>query len=166
MKWMTFKVIITLLTAGCHGLGGTLDNRERTLTLGSASLNRSHILFKRADPTIPTDVRFYAARKRPYLASITFFGRPYYLFDYVTKEEASRCYQSVQSKRDDILSLWQVDDNISQQTKLLRGFVSNPAPAKVFSSEFTGVTWSKAMKKWQSAIEFVIKSPGKRLELV
>ena len=29
---------------GCHGLGGTLDNRMRTLVLASASTNRSHIL--------------------------------------------------------------------------------------------------------------------------
>ena len=122
----------------------------------------SHILKKRLDPTIPIGVQFFGQRKRPYLSFITFFGCNYYLYDYLTKEEASMCYQSVQASRDEIGLLWQVEDSTSEQTKLLRSYVSNPAPAKVYSSEFTGVSWSNQAKKWCAVIEFTVTISGKK----
>ena len=92
----------------CHGKGGTLDNRKRTLVLGSRSLNLSHILRSRADDSIPVGVTRSppSCKNFPWLAQINIGGSHFYLYMYSTCEEAMSCYQSVQSKREEILVLF------------------------------------------------------------
>ena len=89
------------------------------------------------------------------MAYISLDGRRYFLFSYVTKEEASECYQSVQSKRDEILVRLR---DAEEKQRALRTYVSNPAIGRKYSSEFKGISWHRVAKKWQSYIEFSDKT--------
>jgi hypothetical protein len=110
---------------GCHGPGGVLDNRKRTLALGSASLNSSHIIHVRADPTIPPGVTLV---KNRWLANISLNGEMFYLYSYPTKEEASTCYKSVEVKRDEILSLLTDMNDKQERVNLVKSYATNPNP--------------------------------------
>ena len=143
---------------GCHGPGGVLDNRKRTLALGSASLNSSHIIHVRADPTIPPGVTLV---KNRWLANISLNGEMFYLYSYPTKEEASTCYKSVQAKRDEILSLLTDMNDKQERVNLVKSYATNPNPP-VYSSEYRGVYWFKALKKWRARISFSLTISGKK----
>jgi hypothetical protein len=92
---------------GCHGVGGILDNRvitlddltldPRCLTLGSASVNSSHINRKRA-----TTVSAYPGVTLSgdnWYGSIRFDGTNYYLGSFSIEVDASNAYAWVQSDR-------------------------------------------------------------------
>jgi hypothetical protein len=140
------------------GPGGTLDNRKRTLILASASTNRSHIYVKRADASIPVGVYYYPKLSLPYLAQISFDGHHYSLYFYKTKEEASECYQDVQSQRDKVLNGLRKMTSIVDKYRYIRSFVINHPDLKENTSQYTGVSWDDSNNKWKSAIKFTIKN--------
>ena len=92
---------------GCHGVGGILDNRvitlddgtldPRCLTLGSASVNSSHINRKRAT-TVSEYPGVYPSGDN-WWSQIRFDGTDYFLGTFPTEIDAANAYAWVQSSR-------------------------------------------------------------------
>ena len=95
---------------GCHGKGGILDNRvitledstldERTLTLGSASVNASHK--NRKTETTVSKYPCVNPEGKNWNAIIRFDGSSYRLGTFSTEIEAANSYAWVQASRRDL----------------------------------------------------------------
>jgi len=95
---------------GCHGIGGILDNRvtkkadgkfdQRTLTLGTASTNQSHIVRKK----VGAHSRYPGVSKegKKWRADWRFDNSNYYLGTFSTEIEAANAYAHVQEHREEI----------------------------------------------------------------
>jgi hypothetical protein len=115
-----------ILIIGCHGVGGKLDNRvtkksdgkldRRTLTLGSASTNASHIVRKKAGSH--SNYPGVSKQGNKWRVDWRYENWSYYLGNFDTELEAANAYAHVQEHREEIAGLLApVPKNASKSAK-------------------------------------------------
>ncbi len=67
----------------------------------------------------------------------------------------------VQAKREEILPLLADMNDKQERVNLVKSYVSNPNPA-VYTSEYRGVSWHKALKKWKAKMSITCVISGKK----